>query len=69
MKKLLNDLASVVRQYDPDLICADAAHYNFTGSRILAEAVLQAVCPLPGVTPDLSRISAEAETRADEILQ
>lgn len=64
----VNDLAGVVRQYDPDLIYADATHYNYTGARILAEAVLAAVCPVLGVTPDLSKIHPEDETRAD-ILQ
>ncbi|MBQ6119506.1 MAG: SGNH/GDSL hydrolase family protein [Clostridia bacterium] len=64
----VNDLASVVRRYEPDDIYADATHYNYTGSVILAKAVLEAVCPLLGVTPDLSKIHAEDETRSD-ILQ
>ena len=61
----VNDLASVVRGYDPDEIYADATHYNYTGSVILAKAVLDAVCPVLGVTPDLSKIHPEDETRTD----
>ena len=61
----VNDLASVVRRYEPDDIYADATHYNYTGSVILAKAVLEAVCPLLGVTPDLTKIHAEDETRSD----
>ena len=64
----VNDLASVVRQYEPDDIYADATHYNYTGSVILAKAVLAAVCPLLGVTPYLSKIHPEDATRKD-ILQ
>ena len=61
----VNYLASVVRGYDPDEIYADATHYNYTGSVILAKAVLNAVCPVLGVTPDLSKIHPEDETRTD----
>ena len=61
----LNDLASVVRQYDPDDIYSDATHYNYNGSVILAKAVLEKVCPLLGVTPDLTKIRPETETRTD----
>lgn len=61
----VNDLASVVRQYDPDEIYADATHYNYAGAVILAKAVLDKVCPVLGVTPDLSRIHPEEETRTD----
>ena len=64
----VNDLASVVRRYDPERIYADATHYNYTGSKILAEAVLDAVCPVLGVTPDLTKIRPEEEKRTD-ILQ
>lgn len=61
----VNDLSSVVRQYDPDEIYADATHYNYKGSVILAKAVLKKVCPLLGATPDLSKIRPETETRTD----
>ena len=61
----VNDLAAVVRQYDPDEIYDSAAHYNYTGAVILAKAVLDAVCPILGVTPDLTKIHPEAETRTD----
>ena len=61
----VNDLASVVRRYEPDDVYSDATHYNYTGSVILAKAVLQAVCPLLGVTPDLTKIHAEEETWTD----
>ena len=61
----VNDLASAVRGYDPDEIYADATHFNHTGSVILAKAVLDAVCPVLGITPDLSKIRPEDETRTD----
>ena len=61
----VDDLWGVVRRYDPDAIYADATHYNFTGAKILAEAVLNAVCPVLGVTPDLSKIHPADETRTD----
>ena len=61
----VNDLASVVRQYDPDEIYADATHYNDRGAVILAKAVLDKVCPLLGVEPDLAKIRPEAETGTD----
>ena len=64
----VNDLAAVVRGYDPDEIYSDATHYNDAGAVILAKAVLDAVCPLLGVEPDLAKIRPEAETRTD-ILQ
>ena len=61
----VNDLASVVRRYEPDDIYADATHYNYTGAVILAKAVLEKVCPLLGVEPDLTKIRPETETRTD----
>ena len=61
----VNDLASAVRGYNPDEIYADATHFNHTGSVILAKAVLDAVCPVLGITPDLSKIRPEDETRTD----
>ena len=64
----VNDLASVVRRYEPDDIYADATHYNDTGAAILAKAVLEKVCPLLGVEPDLTKLRPEAEKRTD-ILQ
>ena len=65
----VNDLAAVVRRYEPDEIYSDATHFNYNGSVILANAVLDAVCPLLGVTPDLTKIRSEAETRTEQILQ
>ena len=65
----VNDLASVVRRYEPDDIYADATHYNYTGATILAKAVLDAVCPILGVTPDLSKIHPETETRTEQMKQ
>lgn len=61
----VNDLASVVRQHDPDAIYADATHYNYTGAVILAKAVLDKVCPLLGVEPDLEKLHPETERRTD----
>ena len=61
----VNDLASVVRSYDPDEIYSDATHYNHKGSTVLARAVLEKVCPLLGVEPDLTKIHGEDETRTD----
>ncbi len=61
----VNDLAAVVRQYDPDEIYADATHYNYTGAVILAKAVLRKVCPVLGVEPDLAKIRPLTEERTD----
>ena len=61
----VNDLASAVKRYDPKEIYSDATHYNYTGSVILAKAVLDAVCPVLGVTPELSGIRPEEEKRKD----
>ena len=65
----VNDLAGVVRENDPDDIYADETHYNYTGSVLLAKAVLRAVCPLLGVSPALDSFHAVEETRTDEILR
>ena len=64
----VNDLYAVVKSRDPDGIFDGAVHYNFEGSRLLAGAVLSAVCPLLGVPAELSRIRPADETRPD-ILQ
>lgn len=61
----VNDLASVVRKYDPSEIYSDATHYNYKGAVILAEAVLEKVCPVLGAEPDLSRIRPVSEERTD----
>ena len=61
----VNDLYSVIKARRPKEIFDGAVHYNFTGAKLLAEAVLTAVCPLLGVVPDLSRIRPVDETRTD----
>ena len=61
----VNDLYGAVRQYDPDDIYSDATHYNDKGKAILAKAVLNSVCPVLGVTPDLTKIRPAPETRTD----
>lgn len=61
----VNDLYSVIKERAPDEIFDGAVHYNFTGAKLLAEAVLNAVCPALGVTAELSRIRPADETRTD----
>ena len=64
----VNDLYAAAKTRDPDEIFNGAVHFNYAGSKLLAEAVLRAVCPALGVEADLMRIRPETEDRTD-ILQ